>query len=278
MWTLFTPHCDTVDDDLETGLTYADGTYRHVYSENQLRNLLTVYERYDEHGGQASPQLAAKHLGPRFLSEIKRAYKDVYEGNRLSGLRSRLMLVAHKCPYCGFGEVSELDHFLPRSAYNALAIYPRNLIPCCHVCNHKKGTLAGGEPEIQFPHVYLEEWPDDKFLYADVGVSANGLRVIFRLEQCVGMSDDVFARVQFHFAQLELSERYESEVTEFMASQREAIDTVADGGSGQLREYLERCHSKSIQSHGENHWRTALFAGLALSDPFVQGGYQYCFG
>src|SRR5690606_17281824 len=171
MWTLPSPDCDTVEDDLETGLTYADGDYRHIYSENQLHKLLTVYERYDEQGGQASPRLIARHLGSRFLSEIKRAYKDTYEGNRLSGLKGRLMLAAQKCPYCGFGEVSELDHFLPRSTYNALAIYPRNLIPCCHVCNHKKDTLAGCEPENQFPHVYLEEWPDDKFLFADVDAS-----------------------------------------------------------------------------------------------------------
>jgi hypothetical protein len=64
---------------------------------------------------------------------VKAAYDQVQEGGRLSDLRARLKNVPGHCPYCGIGEIGDLDHFLPQTTYQLLAIYARNLIPCCHL-------------------------------------------------------------------------------------------------------------------------------------------------
>ena len=43
-----------------------------------------------------------------------------------------------KCPFCGIGTVSTLDHYLPKSKYPALAITPKNMIPACRDCNWER--------------------------------------------------------------------------------------------------------------------------------------------
>lgn len=43
-----------------------------------------------------------------------------------------------RCCYCNSNQVQCLDHFLPESKFNALAVNPINLVPSCDYCNKKK--------------------------------------------------------------------------------------------------------------------------------------------
>lgn len=43
-----------------------------------------------------------------------------------------------RCCYCNSNQVQCLDHFLPESQFNALAVNPINLVPSCDYCNKKK--------------------------------------------------------------------------------------------------------------------------------------------
>lgn len=43
-----------------------------------------------------------------------------------------------KCPLCGVRDVTDLDHYAPRSIFPEYSVHPRNLIPTCHECNLEK--------------------------------------------------------------------------------------------------------------------------------------------
>jgi hypothetical protein len=202
----------------------------------------------------------------------------VQEAGRLSGLRARLKAKARKCPYCGFGEVSELDHHLPRSVYRALAIYASNLIPCCHVCNNRKRALAAESPEEQFAHVYLENLPDERFMTAQVAVSPNGLQVEFSIQMCPGMTTELLGRLRYQFDRFGLNSRYQAEVNVLLGSLRVAIEDTGNAGPGALRSFLERSRNSLQAEFGINDWRSALVHALAESDAFCNGGFRYCFG
>lgn len=278
MWKLSAPTCETTDEELETALTYANGRKKFAYSDTQRAWLLEAYEHYDEMRGRPSQAMLARHLGQPFLEALHGAYDEVQQGGRLASLRSELKIHVQKCPYCGFGEVRDLDHQLPRRIYKAFSIYPKNLVPCCHPCNNKKRSVAGDDPEAQFPHIYLDEMPAERFFFAEADVSEAGLHVRFLIRRCAGMPDDLLHRLGFLVERLELEERYQAEVINFITSQRPALELAATGGEPSLREYLRRCFEGSIRDYGLNHWQTALWESLAGSDAFCEGGYRHCFG
>ena len=278
MWKLPAPDCTNAEAHLKTALTYATEKPKFAYSDNQKANLLSAYEKYDATKGRPDKTLLVRRLGPRFLEAIQQAYNEVQESGRLASLRNNLKIRVQKCPFCGFGEVRDLDHQLPRSVYKAFAIYPKNLIPCCHPCNNKKRSVAGDEPNEQFPHVYLDEMPTERFFFANADISDEGLTVLFEVRPCVDISSDLLQRLRFLVERLELNTRYQAEVNSFITSHRPAIELVAEGGAGSLRDFLLKNFESSARDYGLNHWQTAFWDCLANSDEFCQGGYRHCFG
>jgi hypothetical protein len=278
MWKLPPPDCSQVEEELVRAMTFVNGNRVYDYSDMQRQSLLETYADYVAKRGAPATSLLATALGIAFLQALHDAYDEVQEGGRLSSLRSALKIRVQKCPYCGFGEVRELDHHLPRSIYKALSIFPNNLVPCCSGCNNKKRAIAAGDPDQQFPHIYLEELPPGRFLLATPNVSEQGIVVRFSISQCVGMSDAVFSKVKFHFERLELGYRYQSEVISFLTSQRTSLQEMGALGADALRDYLWRTREHSVSDFGLNHWQTALLEGLSNCNEFLAGGYQSCFG
>ncbi len=49
-----------------------------------------------------------------------------------------------KCPLCGIGTVTVLDHHLPKARYPNLSVCPFNLVPACDFCNMYNRPLRKG--------------------------------------------------------------------------------------------------------------------------------------
>lgn len=278
MWKLNPPDVSDAERELLAALGKPNGKPKHHITRSQRTWILRLYEKYDRLGGQPCRALLGGRFAPTFARAVYDAYTQVYKAGRLASLRSRLKLAAPKCPYCGFGEIYELDHHLPRNVYRLLSIYARNLIPCCHACNHKKGAHAEESPDRQIAHVYLEDFPAARFMYANVDVSRNGLRVTFFVERCVGMSEDLFRRLQFQFKHFELNARYQPEIDTLIGSLRSSIEDAAKGGPESLVAWLTKTRDTLESQFGLNDWRPALLDSLCRSNEFCQGGYKHCFG
>lgn len=278
MWRLSVPTADDATDDLVRALTYANGAPVFAISEDQKSDILALYARYNIMQGQPSPQLTGEGLAADLLNAVHDAYGEVYEGRRLGKLRDRLKLSAIRCPYCGFGEIKDLDHHLPRSKYRGLAIYALNLVPCCHPCNNKKRAIAGENPDTQFHHTYLDAIPAERFLLATIQLSAAGMMVEFFIINSAGMNNDTFERLTFQFARLDLNGRFQAEVSMFITSQRTGIELVGAIGAPALKQYLFSAYENSRDDFGLNHWQTALWDALHKNDRFCGGDYIYAFG
>ena len=46
-----------------------------------------------------------------------------------------------KCPICGVRDVTDLDHYAPRSIFPEYSVHPINLVPTCHECNVVKDNV-----------------------------------------------------------------------------------------------------------------------------------------
>lgn len=61
-----------------------------------------------------------------------------------------------KCPFCGFGHASTLDHYLPKTKFPILSVLPLNLVPCCSDCNKGKNASIATTQEAQGLHPYFD--------------------------------------------------------------------------------------------------------------------------
>jgi hypothetical protein len=278
MWNLPAPSGAESKKNLITGLRRASGKWDYPLATNETAQILDLYKKYIKRRGRPCKSLRNNKVPTGLGDAISHAYSQVQQGGRLHALRETLRLQANLCPYCGFGEVRDLDHHLPRSTYKALAIFAMNLIPCCHSCNGKKRALASSKAVGHFNHVYLEHLPNEPFFRAKVNVSRRGLRVSFHIRKTPGISQLTVARLRKQFQRLDLHDRLTKQVNIFLLDLRPAIEMFADLGSTKLSAYLTSCRDQYRNDFGNNDWRVALMAGLAGSSKFCTGGYKYCFG
>lgn len=277
MWLLSAPDLGDLDADLTTALTYADGNPVYALTPDERTAIHTVYALYDATLGQPTPGLQAAELHT-VRPILSNSYGQVQINGRLKGLRARLLASTQACPYCGFGEVKDLDHYLPRSTYGELAIYPRNLIPSCGPCNNAKRTVHPGMPPAQGPgliHTYYQELPDADFLHADTSFAADGtLSVSFRVDNAA-MEPNLAAKLQFQLTRLKLNKRYRAQVNKYLSEQREAMLMIHELGEAKFIEFLDRSSTALVAAHGRNDWRVALLRTLAADPDFCAAPERY---
>jgi 5-methylcytosine-specific restriction endonuclease McrA len=80
-------------------------------------------------------------------SVTKEELKNVYDSRMVRGsknARDIYDLLSQspfgKCPFCGFGHTTTLDHYLPKAKYPQFSVLPFNLVPSCKDCNTGKST------------------------------------------------------------------------------------------------------------------------------------------
>src|SRR3546814_2419046 len=118
MWVLAPQALEALDDALDTALTYANGAAIYGLSDAERAAIHAVYQLYDAMLGQPDAGLrpGALDVARPYLAA---AYDQVQIGGRLASLRARLLASTDACPYCGFGEPRDLDHYLPRSGHRS---------------------------------------------------------------------------------------------------------------------------------------------------------------
>lgn len=179
-----------------------------------------------------------------------------------------------KCPFCGFGRATTLDHFLNKSDYPWLSIVPANLVPACKDCNHGKGANRSESANDQTIHPYFEseQLSTEQWLFASVRQTAP-LTLDYRAEPPAGWDKALRKRVERHFVEFDLKARF-------------AIEAATELGA--LRFTIKRLHClagrEAVAQHlaavasGEgalfrNSWKTALYQALAGSDWYIDSGY-----
>ncbi len=180
-----------------------------------------------------------------------------------------------KCPFCGFGQVSTLDHYLPKSKYPQFSVLPFNLIPSCKDCNTGKSTAIATTAEAQCLHPYFDHqnFIEDQWLYAEVRETKPATICFFvkAPEQWDNISK---ARVQAHFSNFKLDLRYSLEAGNEMVSLRDVLVNYCQlFGLEGVRQHL-KVEANSSASQHSNSWKTAMFQALVASDWYCDGGFR----
>jgi hypothetical protein len=246
----------------------------HALTIAERAAILAVYAAYDQLLGQPNHNLLPVELaGCR--AHLEDAYSQVQIGGRLESLRGQLLATTDVCPYCGFGEPTQLDHYLPISEYGELAIYPRNLVPSCGPCNNaKRAHIAVAGPG--FIHAYFQQLPAQPFFHADVIYDAGALDVTFHIDEGA-LGAALAQRLRFQLARLKLNDRYPKQINKFLSEQRPGIMLLQSlpNSSQQLATYFMGAAATLSPTFGINDWRPALLRALATTLEFCADPEAY---
>ena len=279
MWNLERPDIADVRGHLDTVFPAVPAP--PIASNADKDALISLYGDYETAHGHPEPGLLGNGLSVQLRQAVHDAYSEVQEKGKLSALRTALKLIAEECPYCGFGQIQDLDHHLPRGVYKPFSIFALNLVPSCATCNRRKSRVPKADPTKHLLHAYLEDVSAYDFLRTAILLDATdgSLQVRFSVAKPGGMSDELHSRLVNHFVEFGLHERYPAQANIYLSGLHTAFELAFNsGGGGALRAFLERSAEKSIERFGINDWRTALLRGLAHSNEFCDGGFVAALG
>lgn len=244
----------------------------------EVDEVMALYDDYDTARGVAATELQGPALGAGLKQALHDAYDQTQKRRRLKHVREQVFGSTELCPVCGIDPPTEIDHVLPRSDYQALAIYVRNLVPLCHLCNHRK--LAGfAEPgELGFVHVYFDLFPDVQFLQAEVELVGAALTTTFTIDAPAVAVGDLGDRMANIHIKLALNDRYRAEMNLYLAGQAIALHGVyhARGAAG-VKAHLRGQARYETGRFYRNHWRPTLLHALVQHDAFCDGGFAEVF-
>ena len=209
--------------------------------------------------------------------ELSSVYTDrmVKKGSPGRDIYNKLICSAPngRCPLCGQGAVTTLDHYLPKKFYPALVVTPANLVPACSYCNTAKHEYT---PPTRFDapfHPYFDNIEDFRWLCAEILPSAPpAARFSIRNQP----SNPVLSsRLNSHFNLLKLGVLYASNAAEdfeILKTQLEALHR--SGGDHDVREYLQE-RATAYRHVRANSWQTALYEALSVDSWYCSGGFRW---
>lgn len=178
-----------------------------------------------------------------------------------------------KCPFCGLGTASTLDHFLPKRRFPALSVTPSNLVPSCVWCQGNKAEYFGTTKDQQLLHPYFDNFEDQIWLGCEV-IESNpaGFRY-FPLEPAAWDATK-HSRVAAHFRELELGALFSANAGSRLAEIRLRLsDLYLSGGEDAVRSHLE-ADLVSSEADSRNSWVSAMYRSAVDSAWFCNGGFE----
>jgi hypothetical protein len=178
------------------------------------------------------------------------------------------------CPYCEYGEVYEVDHFLPKDSFPELNILPANLVPICHACNHIKLVGRPENATDSLLHPYFDRLPRDvRWLFAVLSMSANGPVLAYHVNLNAAHGA-VAGRLTYHFRELQLGRRYRERSSKVLVEIESDLEGLfATLGPEGLMAHFTSVAEKKFEDHG-NVLEAAAYAAAAENDAYCQGQYR----
>jgi hypothetical protein len=174
--------------------------------------------------------------------------------------------ILNTCQNCTINESDTMDHILGQTEFPEFAVHPKNLFPCCSVCNKKKSDKYLNEEGSQlFLNLFLDDLPQSQYLHVEFG---DNWLPRFRLEQPEAVPDNIFNLIERHYERLDLLTRFRDSSNEIISSLRSTIKVFGGVGIG---EKIEELCLELEPVLGYNHRQVVLTRALGSSNDFIIG-------
>jgi len=186
---------------------------------------------------------------------------------------NKIMALAkhRRCPLCGHGSVTTLDHYLPKSEFPGLAVSPKNLLPSCSDCNKRKLAAVPSCASQQTINPYYDRVDGEIWLHAKCEKQTPLVFKYFVVKPKLWPTMQE-RRVRHHFKAFNLAQMYaEQAALEFEDIKSNLIDILNKCGPNDVRSHLsEQADSRTKAS--KNSWRAAFYRAISASNWFCTTG------
>lgn len=215
------------------------GELNQIKKEETVNNVLSAIDMIDLY-----EQKFAKHPA------VKPLYYDKIMGLAVNG----------KCPICGIGQVSTLDHYLAKSLYPVYTVTPINLIPVCKDCNFSKLDFKTSDDDKALLHPYYDNIDNIEWLCAEIIKEGDEITALYFVNKHI--NERLYKRLQNHFLIYKLKKAYAVQAATEIAENRTMWKNKYDqlGGEGLIDILKESLESK--EQYMRNTWNTALLRAL----------------
>ena len=231
---------------------------------DQLARVQSLHQvvRMPNVGAVTRPELEA--LYSQQLSSTNGAARLIYNALRNASPNG-------KCPLCGIGTVTVLDHHLPKARYPNLSVCPFNLVPACDFCNNAKRARFPTCAEEQTIHPYYDDYTQQQWIFAQLDVEGPPV-LVFQVDAPAHWPQVARLRAKRHFDVVKLGVSYTSNANDDLIPLREHLTTIAaTKGAAGVQAYL--AEEQVRYAARLNSWQHVMFQTLAASPWFVAGGY-----
>ncbi len=254
---------------------------------NKIINALVLYAGNYDNLAQSSqlytlpPNLEDNDTivtGELTKSDLKKLYSQymVGQGKPARYYYDRLIAAAPggKCPYCGFGHATTLDHYIPKSRYPEASVHPSNLVPSCKDCNTGKlssyVTIEG--KQVIHPYFDHNSLINTQWLFASVAQTSPAASIVFFPNPPSNWPVALKQRVHSHFFDFNLGTRYAVEAAEELSSLNPTVERFGKYGPHEVQAHLQD-KANDEYSKFKNSWKTAMYQALATNVWYIQGGF-----
>lgn len=249
-----TTNTPRLKEELEA-ISNTQSSYFDVYDEAFRSNSLVIIEAasYDDNN----------------KANLKSLYS--YRSKKIQELKNLLTRhplhtehILNTCQNCTINEADTMDHILGQTEFPEFAVHPKNLFPCCSVCNKKKSDKYVNEEGSQlFLNLFLDDLPQSQYLHVEFG---DNWLPRFRLEQPEDVPDNIFNLIERHYEKLGLLTRFRDSSNEIISSLRSTIRVF---GRVDIREKIEELCLELEPVLGYNHRKIVLTRALGSSEEFI---------
>ncbi len=174
----------------------------------------------------------------------------------------KIMSVAKngKCPICGIGQVSTLDHYLTKTIYPTYTVTPCNLVPVCKDCNFNKLDFKLSTNNDALLHPYYDDIDNFEWLCASVKKYDEDIVVNYFINQ--NIEKKLYSRLTKHFEIYHLGQAYAVQAsTEIAENIILWKNKCSELGKDEFALFLTEC-LQSKECYMKNTWNTALLRAL----------------
>lgn len=243
--------------------------------------LFEIYDTYVRQAGiyelyRVRPQVVGDVgliLGHVTSGELKGLYTNQFVGKDKPGREIYDSLLSSvplgRCPYCGYGQVTTIDHFLPKASYCWFVVFLPNLVPACRDCNHGKSAAVYLTPEAQLIHPYFEDplVESEQWLFAEIQQTSPA-SIKYYSAPPQNWNAHLRTRVTNHLRDFDLARRFSIEAANELASLAQELKDLSAFGPDAVREHLTERWRREHRLR-KNSWKTAMYQAAATSDWFI---------
>lgn len=259
MWKIDKPLLEEAINDIRNIISESGGVIT-IHDEPHISYIYRLYER----NGGTIDQADNNRCRNEVLDKLESMYANkTYEGHKFFYIRQSLFKLTDFCPMCGFGEPSQLDHYMPKSQYQSLSLCRLNLVPVCSICNNKKRD----KEYHQFIHPYYVEFPKN-VIFLTVNIHVNEHEHILSWKYSIdvrGLGKELGEKINSQVSSIKLLSRLQKASNLFLSEMFCCANFASDES---LKDFLKNQMNKMIYLYKQNDWRSALLKALFLSPKF----------